>query len=578
MNNNFNLRLYEKDRQKYTDAILKSRSKKRLVIAGPGTGKTYLFKSLLSEVKCDSGKLGLVLTFIKNLVRDLKIELDGLAHVSTFHAYCKSILHTFKNRRFEYYPPILEVIAKDFDILGQQKCKKEDIEKAFFSLKDKDLIKSTINIGDYYNAGGHTDSVYRVIRFFESLPEKIPVYPLIIFDEYQDFNFLETKLSELLYSKSPVLIVGDDDQALYGFKQASPEYIRKLAKNPEFVRFELPYCSRCTKVIVQATTDVIRQAKANNRLKERIDKPFKYFPPDKDKDSHENPFIINVNCSVERKNCHYIGKYIAKEISDIPTSCIQESTKLREPTVLVIGPKQFLDGVKHELSKKFDFDLEEKQEEKINILDGYRMIAKNPNSRLGWRILLHCDPCTNAKRIISDAISNNKDIIDSIASKKYISKHHALSKILKKIGLGLNLTPGERQIIEAGVDLSFEEIKTKLSNANREDSAMAGQALNNKALLPRILCTSFEGSKGLAAQYVFIVGVNERHFPRRNPPDDIDIFRLIVGLTRTRKRGYMISCNYFSSKKLNQSIYKTWLSKELSQEIYIDKNYVTKCC
>jgi len=131
LNNDFNMEFYKKDRQKYTDAILKSPSKKKLVIAGPGTGKTYLFKSLLGAVRCNSSESGLVLTFIKNLVRDLKTELDGLAHVSTFHAYCKFILYTFKNRRFEYYPHILEVIAKDFDMLGQRKCNKEDIEKAF---------------------------------------------------------------------------------------------------------------------------------------------------------------------------------------------------------------------------------------------------------------------------------------------------------------------------------------------------------------------------------------------------------------------------------------------------------------
>jgi hypothetical protein len=416
------MQFYKKNRQKYTDAILKSPSKKKLVIAGPGTGKTYLFKSLLGKASRDSGKPGLVLTFIKNLVGDLKTELEGLAHVSTFHAYCKSILHTFKNGRFEYYPHILEVIAKDFDILGQRKCKKEDIEQAFFGLKDKDLINSAINVADYYNAGGHTDSVYRVIRFFESHPEQIPVYPLVIFDEYQDFNFLETKLAELLHSKNPVLIVGDDDQALYGFKQASPDYIRQLAKNPDFQRFELPYCSRCTEVIVQAMTKVISKAKVIGRLKDRIDKPFKYFPPDKHADSQANPSIINVNCSVERNNCHYIGKYIGKEISDIPTSYIQESKKLGEPTVLIIGPKQFLNGVKIEVSKNFVIGQEEQQEEILSILDGYRMIGNNPKSRLGWRILLHCDPCENSKKIISKAISENNDIIDSIASTKYISR------------------------------------------------------------------------------------------------------------------------------------------------------------
>jgi hypothetical protein len=470
------------------------------------------------------------------------------------------------------------VIAKDFDILGQRKCKKEDIEQAFFGLKDKDLINSAINVADYYNAGGHTDSVYRVIRFFESHPEQIPVYPLVIFDEYQDFNFLETKLAELLHSKNPVLIVGDDDQALYGFKQASPDYIRQLAKNPDFQRFELPYCSRCTEVIVQAMTKVISKAKVIGRLKDRIDKPFKYFPPDKHADSQANPSILNVNCSVERNNCHYIGKYIGKEISDIPTSYIQESKKLGEPTVLIIGPKQFLNGVKIEVSKNFVIGQEEQQEEILSILDGYRMIGNNPKSRLGWRILLHCDPCENSKKIISKAISENNDIIDSIASTKYISKHYQISNIIRKIISGTELTAEEGGKMETGTGLALEEIRNALSNADKENSPTAGQPPDGEALLPDIRCTSFEGSKGLAAQYIFILGVNERHFPQNSPPSNRDIYRLIVGLTRTRKRCYMISCNHFGSESLKPSIYKMWLSKELSKEIYVDKEYITRFC
>jgi superfamily I DNA/RNA helicase len=36
-----------------------------------------------------------------------------------------------------------------------------------------------------------------------------------------------------------VLIAGDDDQALYGFKHASANFIRALAEDPDFERFDL---------------------------------------------------------------------------------------------------------------------------------------------------------------------------------------------------------------------------------------------------------------------------------------------------------------------------------------------------
>jgi superfamily I DNA/RNA helicase len=230
--NDLDMGFYRKDRKKYAEAVIKSPSQKKLIIAGPGTGKTYIFKSLFGKIRRASGEKGLVLTFIKNLVADLKVELAGLAKVSTFHAFCKSIVHSFKNDRFEYYPNILKLIEKDFDILELDKNNNEDIERCFFGLKSDEVIKSTLKIGDYYNAAGHSDSVYRVVRYYEAYPNRIPNYPLIVFDEYQDFNFLETSLVEVLSKKSPLLIVGDDDQALYAFKQASPDYIRRLVQDP----------------------------------------------------------------------------------------------------------------------------------------------------------------------------------------------------------------------------------------------------------------------------------------------------------------------------------------------------------
>ena len=579
MMNDLDTEFYRKDRKKYAEAVIRSPARKKLIIAGPGTGKTYIFKSLLGIVRCDSGKKGLVLTFIKNLVADLKLDLVGLAKVSTFHAFCKSIVHTFKNESFEYYPNILKLIERDFDILGLDRDSSEELERCFFGLKNNEVIKSTLRIGDYYNAAGHSDSVYRVIRYFQTYPNRIPAYPLVIFDEYQDFNFLETSLVEVLSRKNPVLIVGDDDQALYAFKQASPDYIRRLVQDREFQRFELPYCSRCTKVIAEAIKKIVCIAKQNGYLSGRVDKPFKYFPPDKENDSKKHPRIISVNCTVERKDCHYAGKFIAKETSEIPVSYIRESKILHEPTVLVIGPRQFLEGVKIELNKKFGFVSDKKRDDdEINILDGYRSLIKNPKSRLGWRILLFCDPCVNSEKIIKKAIFEDKELIDLIASRKYASKHREISNLVNKIICGGELSINEQRTIETVAGLTLKEAKMKLSKDKEEEAGALDQTQNNRVDSPDIICTSFEGSKGLAAQYVFIVGVNEKHFPQKTPPSNRDIYRLIVALTRTRKRCYMISCNIFAGKSLKPSLYKTWLREKLSPEIFVDRNFIYKFC
>jgi superfamily I DNA/RNA helicase len=64
-----------------TAAIVGSEADKKLVVAGPGTGKTYTFEQALQNVE---GK-GLALTFIRNLVSDLEEALGDLADVFTFH-------------------------------------------------------------------------------------------------------------------------------------------------------------------------------------------------------------------------------------------------------------------------------------------------------------------------------------------------------------------------------------------------------------------------------------------------------------------------------------------------------------
>jgi len=575
---------FKKDRIRYINKIIDSTSHKKLIVAGPGSGKTYVFRKALKKVKKATGKEGLAITFVRNLVADLRKDLLGLAEVKTFHSFCKSRLCSIKSDGFDYYPNLFEIICSDFGILGSEPYKKNILEGCFYDLKDEEVIKSTLNICDYYRASGHSDSAFRVIKFFEAHPKYIPVYPLVVVDEYQDFNFLETRLIEILSYKSPVLIVGDDDQALYAFKHASIKYIRRLAKDSSYERFELPYCSRCTKVIVDAVNDIVKIAQSKERLKKRIDKEFKFFPPDKESDSERHPKIINVRCSVERDNCHYMGRFIAEEISQIPVSCIKESKKLREPTVLVIGPSQFLRGIKKILEEKFGYSEKEKPstDTEVRILDGYKFLANNPNSRLGWRIIIHCEPCGDSNKIIKKAISENTDINPLISSEQFKSEHLKLANHIGKIMNGEELNVFEQSKIEEALELTLEEIKKYMIFTEEKvtESEMTSEyqetpeETNNS---PSIFCTSFEGSKGLAAQYVFIVGMNNEHFPRK--PDSIsnrDICKLIVALTRTRKRCYVISCDNFAGVRLSRSIFFDWLEGKLFEQLYVNKDYVSK--
>jgi hypothetical protein len=193
------------------------------------------------------------LTFIRNLVADLQKDLGELADVNTFHGYCKYLMHRHDVAGLQsgdYYPPLMDLVVDDVLTVENKVIDKRAIDAHFHNLDRSDgLIDAVLIDAEYYNAVSHTDLVYRVLGHFEANPESIPSYPLIVVDEYQDFSLLETTFIELLASKSPVLIAGDDDQALYmRLKHASPAFIRELARGDQYERFELPYCSRCPRM------------------------------------------------------------------------------------------------------------------------------------------------------------------------------------------------------------------------------------------------------------------------------------------------------------------------------------------
>lgn len=66
------------------DKVLASKSRKKLVVAGPGAGKTTLFRKLL-EAAIGQRENRLVLTFINNLKDDLERTLGDISQVFTLH-------------------------------------------------------------------------------------------------------------------------------------------------------------------------------------------------------------------------------------------------------------------------------------------------------------------------------------------------------------------------------------------------------------------------------------------------------------------------------------------------------------
>src|SRR5215216_6646366 len=92
-----------------------------------------------------------------------------------------------------------------------------------------------------------------------------------------------------------------------------------------------------------------------------------------------------------RARAPYVGRYIVERIAAISGNDIKESLDEGYPTVLVVGPNPFLDAAFSVIREAFPKAVRRKSQKlEIDPLDGYRYLAKDERSRLGWRIILAC--------------------------------------------------------------------------------------------------------------------------------------------------------------------------------------------
>ena len=118
------------------------------------------------------------------------------------------------------------------------------------------------------------DMLLRCRELFAEQPKVLEIwqerFEYILIDEYQDSSRLQCELAELLAApQNNVMVVGDDDQSIYGFRGAAPERLRDfLAAYPKVSRYLLDINYRCHPDIVAAAGRLIENNQ--NRLPKKI--------------------------------------------------------------------------------------------------------------------------------------------------------------------------------------------------------------------------------------------------------------------------------------------------------------------
>ena len=540
----------EKERDSLTEEIIKPAFKK-LIVSGPGTGKTYIFDKIIK--KQSDGKY-LVITFIRKLIADIdrKIRIEKIC--KTFHEFAKGILHSQKGS-FDLKPFLSEIIQRDAILLG--------LDLNNFDTKFQELDEYGPEIpfylirGDYYQTVSFNDSVYRVYKLAQKKEEILPKFNQIIVDEYQDFNKLETEFIKILEKRGPILIAGDDDQALYDGRSASSKYIKKLYKSGKYKSFTPKYCSRCTSVIIDSINAFIRKAQENGYFSDRIDKDYECYLPKKAKDSDKYPKIDFVECSTIKT----VAKYVASQVKRIDDKQdIKESFAENEeyPTVLIVGPKHYLRFVYDELSKTFsNVHFNPSEQESYSIIDAYSLLLYDEFSNLGWRIIAEF---TLDEKTLTDIVvetENNVKIVDLLPSG--IVKHHKkilelIIKISKEDTLDNKFLKNLKSLSPENFNKIIEKFKYKKTQ----------ETDNVDKTKPSILLTSYKGAKGLSGGHVFLLGIHNKSLPKnRDQISDVEISQFLVAISRTRKKLYLVNNRWFNNPMTKDKEFKDPYEKSI---------------
>ncbi len=303
--------------------------------------------------------------------------------------------------------------------------------------------------------------------------DTLPRYAVLLVDEYQDFNQLEVSFIDSLTAHTPTIIAGDDDQALYLVRSSSSRHIRERYAEGDYQAFELPFCMRCTEPIVDAVRDIVAEAQRRGYLRNRIPKPYVYYPPTKGEETARYPAIQLVEVSAQSLRVNYFGRYIEQQLQLIPEADVIASFRGGFPTVLIIGPSQYLRQVHQHLNARGCQCIFEEHDDPTQVVGDYglRLLREQPQSNLGWRIVLATDapPCADA--VVRTSHEGNRPLCD--------------------------LLPRD-----------YREEVLRRANELAEEAPCVEPAVDAEPGIT-IRMASFEGSKGLSAHHVFIIGLQD---------------------------------------------------------------------
>ena len=278
-----------------------------LILAGAGSGKTRVLTHRIAYlVATDRAKPSeiLAITFTNKAAAEMRDRAGLLVGrrvramwVMTFHSACARMLRAHADRlgytrQFTIYDQAdsRRLVKRCLDELGIDPKRftpaaiQSQISDAKNKLRDADAYGHMVGsffeqtVADVYrsyerelhrmNAMDFDDLLVRAVNVLELFPEVREVYANgfrhVLVDEYQDTNHAQYRWLQLLAGEHRnLMVVGDDSQAIYGFRGADIRNILEFEDTfPDAKVIKLEQNYRSTQTILDAANAVIRNNRA----------------------------------------------------------------------------------------------------------------------------------------------------------------------------------------------------------------------------------------------------------------------------------------------------------------------------
>jgi DNA helicase-2/ATP-dependent DNA helicase PcrA len=579
-----------------------------LVAAGAGSGKTRTLTSKIAHL-IDNGYLPdriLAITFTNKAAEEMKSRLSALSGlpnerfpwVRTYHSACFKILKQHC-ARLGYFIPLQ--IYSDYH---QQKLIKEILFK--FNIDKKYLHAVQSHISRAKNSGDPLDyfdkqarvSFMRLYDMYQAYEKELmdknavdfdnillqtrnllrdhleirqkyhSLFDYVLVDEYQDTNDLQEEITRLLLGNSNIFCVGDDWQAIYGFRGSNVSHFLRFTshyQNSKVFRLEQNY--RSTEEIVQAANELIRfNSQQMGKECYSIKKGGTIEVHSFFNDEEEADWVAEKILSLSRHKIAY-DKIAVLYRTKFCSLSFEKSFRASGIHYRMLGAKGFFE-------RKEILDLTSYLTAAAFIKDdvSFERILNTPKRGIGPSTIKKFYQLRNGGACLQEAVRSSlqtamfppktyaslNSLMSLLDRLKQLDPEKAINEIIQEIDYIEHLR--EYAQTESDFTARMENIEQLIYSASRHENLMDfleeaslvkedkkeedGEVRDNQVNLSTI-----HASKGLEYQAVFVVGCEENLFPHWRSKDAVsDICEerrlMYVAMTRAESHLYLTSASY----------------------------------